>query len=108
MKIINLTPHEIILCGTRIPASGNIARVTTTRHQTGTIEVDGKSVPTYSTAFGAVVGLYPEQENIGYIVSAMIRSAAPDRRDIYSPADLVRDAAGIVIGCNSLDSNYGC
>jgi len=108
MKLINLTPHEINLCGTRIPASGYVARVTSHRHQTGEIEVDGKSVPTYSITFGAVVGLQPEQDGIGYIVSAMIRSAAPERRDVYSPADLQRDAAGVVIGCGSLDSNYGC
>lgn len=108
MKLINLTPHEINLCGTKIAASGYIARVTSHRHQTGAIEVDGKSVPTYSITFGAVVGLQPEQDGVGYIVSAMIRSAAPERRDVYSPADLQRDSSGNVIGCGSLDSNYGC
>jgi len=105
MTLINLTPHEVVLCGQHIPASGQQARVSMTRHQTGTIEVDGKSVPTYSTTFGAVVGLQPEQDGIGYIVSAMVRSAAPERRDLYSPADLVRDEHGNVIGCGSLDQN---
>ena len=105
MTLINLTPHEVILCGQHIPVSGQQARVSMTRHQTGTIEVDGKSVPTYSTTFGAVVGLQPEQDGIGYIVSAMVRDAAPERRDLYSPADLQRDSSGNVIGCNSLDAN---
>ena len=76
-----------------------------TRHQTGTIEVDGKSVPTYSTILGQVTGLPPVNDGIGYIVSAMVRSAAPERRDLYSPADLVRDEHGNVIGCGSLDAN---
>jgi len=105
MNIINLTPHEVILCGTKIPASGQQARVSMTRKQTGTIDLDGTTVPIYSTILGQVTGLPPVNDGIGYIVSAMVRSAAPERRDLYSPADLQRDEHGNVIGCNSLDSN---
>ena len=105
MTLINLTPHEVILCGTKIPASGQQARVSMTRAQTGTIDIDGTTVPIYRTILGTVTGLPPVNEGIGYIVSAMVRSAAPERRDIYSPADLLRDSSGAVIGCNSLDSN---
>jgi hypothetical protein len=105
MNIINLTPHEVILVGVKIPASGQQARVATTRKQTGTVDVDGTSVPIYRTVLGTVTGLPPVNEGVGYIVSAMVRSAAPDRRDLYSPADLQRDAAGNVIGCGSLDQN---
>jgi hypothetical protein len=105
MNIINLTPHEVILVGVKIPASGQQARVSMTRKQTGTIDIDGATVPIYSTILGQVTGLPPVNEGIGYIVSAMVRSAAPERRDIYSPADLLRDSSGAVIGCNSLDAN---
>jgi len=104
MNIINLTPHEVILVGVKIPASGSQARVATTRQQTGTIDLDGTTVPIYSTILGTVTGLPPVNEGIGYIVSAMVRSAAPERRDIYSPADLLRDSSGAVIGCNSLNA----
>ena len=76
-----------------------------TRAQTGTIDVDGTTVPIYRTVLGTVTGLPPVNEGIGYIVSAMVRSAAPERRDLYSPADLQRDEHGNVIGCGSLDQN---
>jgi len=105
MTLINLTPHEVVLCGQHIPASGQQARVSMTRQQTGTIDIDGTTVPIYSTILGTVTGLPEAAEGVGYIVSAMVRSAAPERRDIYSPADLLRDSSGAVIGCNSLDAN---
>jgi len=105
MTLINLTPHEVVLCGIKIPASGQQARVAMTRQQTGTLEINGTAVPIYRTVLGTVTGLPEAAEGIGYIVSAMVRSAAPERRDLYSPADLQRDATGAVIGCGSLDSN---
>jgi hypothetical protein len=105
MNLVNLTPHEVILVGIKIPASGQQARVAMTRKQTGTIDIDGTTVPIYSTILGQVTGLPPAAGGVGYIVSAMVRSASPERRDVYSPADLLRDSSGAVIGCNSLDSN---
>ena len=105
MKLINLTPHDVILCGIKISASGSQARVATTR-KLGVYTVVGEwPVPVYHTTLGTVTGLPEAAEGIGYIVSAMVRSAAPERRDLYSPADLQRDAAGNVIGCESLDQN---
>jgi len=105
MTLINLTPHEVVLCGQHIPASGQQARVSMTRAQTGTIDLDGTTVPIYSTILGQVTSLPPAAGGVGYIVSAMVRSASPERRDLYSPADLQRDEHGNVIGCGSLDQN---
>jgi hypothetical protein len=76
-----------------------------TRKQVGQLELDGTIVPIYSTIRGAVTGLPEAAEGVSYFVSGQVRSAAPDRRDLYSPADLVRDSAGIVIGCESLDQS---
>jgi len=105
MNLVNLTPHEVVLCGIKISASGQQARVAMTR-KIGAYTVIGEwPVPVYHTALGEVTGLPPATEGVGYIVSAMVRAAAPERRDLYSPADLQRDAAGNVIGCNSLDQN---
>lgn len=105
MKLINLTPHEINLCGTKIAASGTLARVSMTRKQVGQIDLDGTIVPIYSTIRGVVTGLPDAAEGVSYFVSGQVRSEVPERHDVYSPADLMRDAAGIVVGCNSLDSN---
>jgi hypothetical protein len=105
MKLINLTPHAVVLCGIKISASGQQARVTMTR-KLGVYTVVGDwPVPVYHTTLGTVTGLPEAAEGVGYIVSAMVRSAAPERRDLYSPADLQRDEHGNVIGCESLDQN---
>lgn len=105
MKLINLTPHDVILCGIKISASGSQARVAMTR-KLGAYTVVGEwPVPVYHTALGEVTGLPEASDGVGYIVSAMVRAAAQERRDLYSPADLQRDASGNVIGCESLDQN---
>ena len=105
MKLINLTPHEVVLCGIKIASSGQQARVATTRKLGTYTVVSDWPVPVYYTVLGAVTGLPEAAEGVGYIVSALVRSAAPERRDLYSPADLQRDERGNVIGCESLDSN---
>lgn len=101
MEIINLTPHKVVLCGIEYPASGAIARVSMARLEVGQV---GK-IPLFSTTFGNVVGLPLAEEGKFFIVSAIVRSAVPNRTDVGSPADLVRDSGGNVIGCNSLDVN---
>jgi hypothetical protein len=37
-----------------------------------------------------------------YIVSAMVRAALPDRKDLLVPSQQVRDDAGRVVGCKTL------
>ena len=46
-----------------------------------------------------------EQPDVLLIVSAMVRQALPDRKDLASPGDLVRDENGAVIGCGNLIIN---
>jgi len=42
----------------------------------------------------------PEQvSGVAYIVSALVRSAYPDRTDLLIPHGLVRDDDGNIIGC---------
>jgi hypothetical protein len=50
------------------------------------------------------VDLPPETGDI-YIVSNIVRQAFPDRKDLASPGDLIRDENGIVIGCKNLIVN---
>ena len=66
-------------------------------------DVDG--IPVYVTTFGEVVDLPEEEEGRYYIVSALVRAAAPGRQDLLSPGDPVRDGEGRVIGCRSFDRN---
>lgn len=101
MKFVNLTPHKITVAGKDIPASGDIARVTTTSTPMG--EVAG--IPITVTVTGDVMGLPAPKANTLYLVSAMVRLACPNRGDVLSPGALVRDDSGRVIGCKSLDAN---
>ena len=62
-------------------------------------------VPLITQTFGEVVGLPAPEEGKFYIVSALVRAACPDRYDLGSPAELVRDDAGRIIGCRALEVN---
>jgi hypothetical protein len=102
--LTNLTPHAIHLHNAghieTLPSVG-VARVTETRAPVGA--VDG--LPLEVASHGAVEGLPEPREGVLLIVSAMVRSALPDRTDLASPGEVVRDAAGKVVGCRTLTVN---
>lgn len=106
--LINLTPHPITIGNAMVPPSGTIARVAVTRRRIADITLaDGSTIPAFSPAFGDVTDLPAPQDGAIYIVSAMVRShpAVAQRPDVASPGQLVRDAAGQIIGCDGLDFN---
>ena len=103
-----MTPHAVALHradGTTetIPPSGAVARVSQVATRVGSVS----GVPVVTTRPGPVTGLpaFEADDGVGYIVSALVRIALPERIDLFSPADLVRDAAGAVVGCRSLEGN---
>ena len=103
MKVVNLTPHPIVIKqdgGTRtILPSGTVARVGTKTVPAG--EFDG--IPLFKTEFGEVNNLPQQEAGTIYIVSALVKQRLPDRADVASPGDLIRDEAGAVIGCKGLN-----
>jgi hypothetical protein len=108
MRLVNLTPHAVVLHradGTTesIPPSGTVARVSLVATRVGTVA----GVPVVTTRPGPVTGLpdFESDDGAGYIVSALVRLALPERIDLFSPAELVRDISGNVIGCRSLEGN---
>ena len=40
-----------------------------------------------------------------YIVPAIVRVSVPERKDLLSPAKLLRDGNGSVIGCTAFERN---
>jgi len=60
-------------------------------------EVNG--IPLFSRAFGEVIGLPAPAEGVLLIVSALVADASPDRLDLVSPGELVRDDKGQPVGC---------
>lgn len=103
-RIINLTPHAITLvCGNKtvdIQPSGQVARVSATAQQVGTITIDGFDFPVVKTVFGEVTGLPEPQDNTVYVVSTLVLSAVQGRKDVVAPntGAAIRDSEGRVVG----------
>ena len=103
---VNLCKHAVNLsAGVVIPSSGVEARVEVKAVQVDSVEIDGKEVIIYENEYGEVINLPEFQDGIFYIVSGQVRTALPNRADLYSPGDLVRDSAGVVIGCRGIVRN---
>jgi len=99
---VNLTPHAIVVVGgPTIPPSGKLARCVSSSVSVG----EHAGVSLCRTSYGAVDGLPDPEAGVIYIVSALVRAAVPHRADVASPGELVRDAAGSVIGCKGLSVN---
>lgn len=103
MQLVNLTPHTVNLGTLVIPASGKVARVAEVKSVAHTFDDLGFSLVTVQN--GPIENLPESSDDKLFIVSAQVRVAAPHRKDLASPGDLVRDDQGRVIGCNSLIVN---
>jgi hypothetical protein len=100
-KIINLTPHAVTVAGKTYPRSGQVARVEVKYEPRA--QWDG--IPLVAATYGEIIGL-PEtlESETLYIVSSLVRQAAAGRiSGLASPAGLLRDAAGNITGCESLE-----
>ena len=119
MKLVNLTPHDIvfydrddsILGGTLrlgakpvkiVPPSGIVCRVSSTEGMTG-MAVHG--VPVCEKRFSYISGLPEPETGTLYVVSAIVAIYAAqylDRTDLVTVNELVRNSKGAVMGCCSL------
>lgn len=108
MKFINLTPHVLNVVDDTgntilsVAPSGTVARVATQQTVVGNVA----GIDVVRTVFGDVDGLPSPQDDVVYIVSTLVLQAlkangiirddvvAPDT----SPASVVRDAGGNIIG----------
>jgi hypothetical protein len=105
-KIINLTPHDIVIMGENgekiiLSKDGTVARVTVNRKATESVN----GIPIFTESYGDVVGLPNESEGVYWIVSALVRQAVPWRQDVLSPGELIRDEKGQPIGCKGVTGN---
>ncbi len=104
-KIINLTPHDVVLIiseerSVTFPsyaAVRPIPRVSSRTVSDG--DIDG--FPLTRTEYGEVENLPEPKDGVWYIVSAMVAGRCPDRRDLVIPNEAVRDEKGRIIGCRS-------
>lgn len=103
-NIVNLTPHAVSFVNAdgatvlTVEPSGVIARVSSSITKTG--EIAG--LPVTETVFGEVQDLPEQNDDTIYLVSSLVAQRVPERRDVFIPAESVRDSAGRIIGCRSL------
>jgi hypothetical protein len=98
MKLVNLTQHTIneVVTGQAFEPSGQIARVTVEY----TVASSIGDIPLYTATYGDIEGLPDPVDGVTYIVSGMVKAAVPERGDVVSPGNLVRDENGKPIGCD--------
>ena len=115
----NYTPHDINVYDDEnnvvvtYPSMG-VARVTEKKYHAETIDVrrwnGNKFIPITYKSFGEVTGLpndkYANGRPVLYIVSGYVKSALPDRHDLITPDDPVRDADGRIIGCRGFSMQW--
>ena len=108
MKMLNLTPHAIVLravdgAEVTLPPSGVVARVQTTAEAVAGLNVDGREWPIVQTKFGQVQCLPEPEEGTVFVVSLLVLQAATkqlERRDLLAPdtgPTAIRNAAGQII-----------
>jgi hypothetical protein len=97
MKLVNLTPHAIVLQATdgsrtTVPPSGTVARRASTP---GALEtLPGVPVPIAGRqTFGQVAGLPSFEPDTLYIVSGLIASSMPDGLPLVAPGTGPNDGA---------------
>jgi len=101
MLIVNLTPHTIHLPNLTIAPDGRLPRCTEISESVGTFE----GVELISRTYGEVFELPAPVPGTLYVVSALVRQALLDRKDLASPGDLLRDADGRIVGAKNLIVN---
>jgi hypothetical protein len=104
LTIINLTPHTIKLnSGKEFPPSGMVARVSAQFSLTTSPELLKEEIYIYSVEYGEIEGLPEPQENVLYIVSAMVLEAGKriGRNDLMAPAsghpETIRNEQGQIV-----------
>lgn len=106
MKIMNLTPHTInLISGDKnvpIEPSGTIARVSVSRQQVATVDVDGVTFPINKNLFGEITDLPDSIDGTIFIVSAIVANACKERNDLVIVDEAVRNEAGQIIGAKAL------
>lgn len=103
-NIFNYTPHPITIVNNEGEVVRTIKPSGLIRLKASTVnagfDIDG--IPVTTTQFGEPEGLPNVEEGIFYIVSQLVKSALPSRKDLLVPAEVVRDSNGNILGCKSL------
>lgn len=106
MPVVNLTPHMVTVVDERSrviqswPRADSPARVEAVRVRVARAAGVPEGVPLLTEERGRA-DLPEPCEGTWFIVSSVVGSAHPERRDLLVPSDLVRDGKGTVTACRS-------
>lgn len=106
---VNCTPHEVRVFGSAadespalvLPKGQTVPRVSMVATP---VQVDAP-FPVVQNVPGPTVDLPAPSHGVFLVVSALVRSANPDRLDLASPGELKRNAEGQPVGCVGLVMN---
>lgn len=101
MKIINLTPHEVIIRGKKIPPTTPHARVEEKIYTVAGIDYEDIQIPIIEKSFGDIQNLPPQEDGTVYIVALVVAQAAK-REDVLAIGESIRDEKGNIVGAKSL------
>lgn len=109
-SIRNLTPHALNIhvpngAVLNLPPSGDVARVSTAKTVAFHLDTgNGDTFPNvWDVTFGDVTGLPDPVDGVFLVVSRIVKSAVPTRRDVLVPGAPIRDADGVIIGADGFD-----
>jgi hypothetical protein len=118
-NFINRTPHVITFCEgdekVSLPSTGIEIRVEPISEEVGHAIVCGIRVPFHNTEYGEAYSVDTKTKvrsdlpspswGVLYIVSALVRTQCPERKDFVSPGRLIRDENGRPIGAEGVNVN---
>lgn len=99
-RFVNLTARPIIVLlennrEISIPPSGEVAR----------LNVQETYIPAFHTKLQGTHNVPDPVTDTILVTSTMVRRALANRLDITSPAQIIRDSQGTVVGCRGLVFN---
>ena len=98
VTVLNLTPHVINVAGLAILPEPVAARLA---QKTEVIGMLGE-IPITQEVFGMPENLPNPEDDVFYIVSALMAGQLPLRNDLLVPGKALRDETGRIIGSESL------
>lgn len=111
VTFINLTPHELNIYNSSSELLLKLPKPPNGEADSARVETEethycySNSVELFKQKTGKVYNLPEEQKGVCLIVSAMVRCALPERKDLASPGKLLRNKQGQPIGCQGLIIN---
>ena len=99
MKFVNMTPHNIVLCGKMYKSKG-VARCKLCER----VMAVYKGIKINQRYYAGLEGLPEEKKGTLYIVTDEVAQAALEagRRDIFTLDECIKDGSGNVIGYKAL------